>query len=539
MFCGKCGAQNNDGSKFCLRCGAAMASPMQYENQDLIAANDPAKKTALDRFVSFLKRRWMIVAPVLIVIIVGLFCLNGIIMMISPSYAVLRASKTTLALLDNRIDDSPLELFRILGESCIDGTIGTEFSYDDGYGTDVSGDLSILSSFTDNNYGLTTNISIDDENYDLTAFLNNDRLAFKSTLIDDKFYGITYDTFAADLQKFAAVADLDDDTIDALTKIIDSMNSTRKTDFKKIIVKYNDLLEQFLKDLKPVTASEQISVDGASINCKVVNYEITEDALDKLLHDFYTMLSKDKEMRDYLSSYLEMQGLSNAAVYGYLSSAEDSEELYDNMLSSLDDFVDSFKDEYSGTIKISYFVSSNKLIRFDVSGAPKVSGEKFDFEFSADFGKNPDKNNIVMNVEASDGNWFDIKLKATYQSENKSGIMTDQLKIKASSDGSNETLTLQSEWVKKTGDLTLALDASGDEFEIDGNLTFSNGGFKLVLDDLLDESFDMGSLDLIFTAHKGANISKPDYLNLDKWDEDFIDNITDAGEELSGLSYSY
>ncbi len=542
MFCGNCGAPNSDESKFCLQCGAALdqGEPVYQDT-----GSSPKIKTPENRLVQFLKKRWMIVAPAVVVIVIALLCLNSIRAALDPAYAVERAADSTFSLLEKRNDSSPLKIFSVLGNCAKNGTIGMSFSYDTGYGSDVSGDISLLSNSGKKNYGLTANLSMNGEDLDLTALLNGKRLALNSSLIDDKYYGITFDSYDSDIKKFAEAAELDDYTVQTITGIVDSLRSAVNP-AGVTLEKYGDLIERFVKDLKPATSSEQLSVGGETINCKVVAKEITEDDLDILLRDLYDMFSKDKELRDYLLSYFSNNNMSIGSLYGmfgnynydYYETAgeDDADTLYDTILDNLRDAIDSFKDAYSGKINMTYYISGNKLIRFQLSGSPKIDGEKASFDFSIDFGKNPDKDDITASITVADNDGYEYKLKATLASENKSGVQTNRLKLKTTSGGYTDSVTLKSVWTEKTGVLILSLDAGGDEYEIEGNLKYSNGGFQLVFDDLMDSS-GTGSLELAITAEKGAKIPNPSYVNLDKWDSDLISDLEDEVSDLFGYGY--
>lgn len=537
MFCSKCGTSNGETSKFCTKCGQPLGSSQPgSQNTAVLTREKPADDNKL---LQFFKKRWMVITPVVVIIAVVLLFLNSIIMMIAPTYAVMKASENTISLLSKRMDRSPLSAMQILADCGRDGTIGTDFSYSDSY-TDFSGSISLMSKLSAQNYGMAATLSVGGEDLDLTALFNRDRFAFNSSLIDDQYYGVTYDTFNQDIEAFADVAGIDDEIVTMLQSYVEHMRSSMDSDLPRMLEKYGKLTEQFVKDLKPVVSSEQVTIGGEKLGCKVVTYEITDDALDTLLEDFYALLSEDPEMREYLSSYLGAQNFALYGMYdyGYGDSDEaDGDALYDDMMDELDDAISSFKKEYSGSLNISYFISGNKLVRFEIAGEPKISGEKVEFAAYADFGKNPDKNNIEVGFEGTDEYDDEIGLKITYQSEYASNVITENIKLKASSYGDSETVTLESAWDQKTGDITIALDTGYDDYEVDGNLKIAGGGLTLTLEDILLDEYDDGYLDLTLTASKGTQIPNPSYVNLDKWDEDFLNDLMDAGQDVSDAVY--
>jgi hypothetical protein len=546
MFCGQCGAENNDGSKFCLRCGSALEQGQPvYQDTD----NQPGKVQGENPFIRFMKKRWMIVAPAAAVIVVVLIFFSSIRAALSPAYAVERAVDTTMELLEKRVEKSPLHIVGVLADSAKNGKLGLSFAYEDGYGTEAAGDISVLSNSGQKNYGLTANLSLNGQDLDLTALFNNKRVAFNSSLIDDRYYGITYETYDNDIKAFAKAAELDEYTAESITNLVDSLRSVTNPADTEFTEKYGDLIDDFFKDLKPVTMSEQISVGSETINCKVVSKEITEEDLDRLLNNLYTMFKDDNEMRDYLMTYLNNNSMNIGSLYGmfgyydygyYDNAGEtDADGVYDTILDKLRDAINSFKDAYSGKINMSYFISGDRLVRFQLGGSPEISGEKASFDLIIDLGKNPAKNDIVAEITVVDEYGYEVKLKATLASENQSGVQTNQLKIKASSNGTSESVLLKSEWTEKTGELVLSIDAGGQEYELEGNLKYTNGGFRLAFDELLDRSLGIGSLELAITAEQGVKIPNPDYLNLDKWDADLISDIENAFYDFLGINYEY
>ena len=384
MFCGNCGASNSSDSKFCQKCGMPLKTPYSPAQPEFAGENQTENAS-----VSFIKKRWMILAPTLAVLIILLLSLNSIIAAISPNYSIIMASKNTMEQLDKRLDNSSLNFLQILSECFQSGSVKAEFSYDDGYYTEADGSIILMSNYAAEEYGFVTNMSVNDTDIDLTAVFDGKRLAFQTSLIDDQFYGITYDTFIGDLDKFALEADLNEDIVDSVKELYDNLSASKNNDLTKIAEKYNELLESFVITLKPVVTTEKISSGGETVSCKVVTYPITEDDLLRLLQDFRDMMDSDDALREYYYTINEAQSMNQDYIYGY--DTMDPEEMYDDMLDDLDDIIDVIEDDYSGTINLSFYLSGNKLVRFGLSGDPEMDGDELEFEAYVDFGKNADK----------------------------------------------------------------------------------------------------------------------------------------------------
>jgi hypothetical protein len=529
MFCAKCGAENDGASRYCLKCGAFLDNP-GTDNVNGGAAG-PAENASGKKFIPFLKKRWMILTPVAVLIIVLLFSFNSILAMVSPAYAVKRASEHTLSLVGRRMENSSLGFLQILSECLRAGSVKTDFSYDDGY-TETVGSVTLLSQSAGKNYGIEADMSIDGEDFGLTALFNPERLAFRASVIDDNFYGITYATFKQDIELFADETGLDGNTVEALQELYDYLSSARKNEFKDIAEKYERFIGDFIKGLTPRKTSEQITSNGKTYNCKAVVYEITEDDLVAFLTELKDIVSGDEQLRDYLFSYFDMQNLGYSNIYddwGY--DTPDPDEIYDDLMDQFDELIDLIEDDYSGTVRATFYLSGNELIRAAVSGDPKISGSKIEFEVYIDYGKNPARDDIeiVFSGEGADGS--EMELNLTYRSEHKGNTVTDIVRLETDQGDYDSEVTFTSEWDKKTGSLNITAETDYDDFKISGNLTMDNKGFTLELEDLLDGSYSDESLDLTIAASKGVTIPNPDYVNLDKWGEDLL---ADLQEGLDG-----
>ena len=531
MFCGNCGASNSSDSKFCQKCGMPLKTPYSPAQQEYAGENQTE-----NAFISFIKKRWMILAPTLAVLIILFLSLNSIIAAISPNYSIMMASKNTMDQLDKRLDNSSLNFLQILSECFQSGSVKAEFSYDDGYYTEADGSIILMSNYAAEEYGFVTNMSVNDTDIDLTAVFDGKRLAFQTSLIDDQFYGITYDTFIGDLDKFALEADLNEDIVDSVKELYDNLSASRNNDLTKIAEKYNELLESFVITLKPVVTTEKISSGGETVSCKVVTYPITEDDLLRLLQDFRDMMDSDDALREYYYTINEAQSMNQDYIYGY--DTMDPEEMYDDMLDDLDDIIDVIEDDYSGTINLSFYLSGNKLVRFGLSGDPEMDGDELEFEAYVDFGKNADKNDIEI-VLQGETDYSEFELTISFRTVTQGNTITDSIELRMDEDGYDSTMSITTEWNRETGNFEAIIETYYDEFEISGNLTVDKDSFTFVLDDLLENAYYDPDLDLTISAQRNAEIPSPDYINLDQWGEAFVSDLEQGVANLLYQNYGY
>ena len=525
MYCGKCGTENSADSKFCLKCGSPLATPDDNVSVQPNAEPSPSE----NKFVSFLKRRWMILAPALALLIVFLLCLNSIIAAISPSYAVLRATKNTMVELNKRLESSSLNFLTVLGECLQDGAVETQFSYDDGYYTQADGSIMLLNKSASKEYGLVTSLTINNVNVDVTALFSGKRIAIQTSLMDDQYYGITYDSFKSDLDQFARVADLDDELVDSLKEFFDYMLASQDNDITGMTAKYNKLFQSFIGELKPTVTSEKIKSGRNTVSCKVVTYQITDEDIIRLLRDLQVMLADDEDMRDYVCTVIEAQSINK----GYqFDNYESTDDLYDDLLGGVDEAIDTMEDEMTGAIAISYYLSGNTLVRWGLSGDPEIDNEKLEFECTIDFGKHPATNDIecVFNAEDDYGSEYEVEL--TFRTATQGDTITNAIELSADEDGYNNTVSFVTEWNRKTGFFETTIETDYDDYVIRGNLIFDKGGFKLILDDILDDFYAGANLELTFIAHKTVSIPDPQYVNMDQWDDDFLDDLEEGFEDL-------
>ena len=78
MYCSKCGAENNDNSKYCLQCGEAL---IKYDNNNIQSENTSQNAALSDEGYAFLSRvyrknkRWAWIIIISLIVIIGIYCI--------------------------------------------------------------------------------------------------------------------------------------------------------------------------------------------------------------------------------------------------------------------------------------------------------------------------------------------------------------------------------------------------------------------------------------------------------------------------------
>ena len=558
MFCYKCGTQLPDGTVFCANCGApqqaaqqpiqqpeqqpvqqpgpAYAQPVQpsyppeqayhpptdlYTNQPGAPAQTPYMNAQEGDAANDVKTKskgmqwWKIAVPIAAVIIAAA-AVYYFFFLRNPVNIVNKALSNMSGEVKQRIDNTPLKAFGLLMDTFKDGTVTVNFNYEDTwFGDETSGSVSISSVAEAREFAITGDFKQydgywdEEHKIDFEAFINKDRAAFGSRLVDNNYYGFKYSTFRDDIRDFGDIVGLDDETMDMLSDYIEMFadmldQKASKNDSES---KYIGIMTDFYKKCEQTTEKVEIDSGGNSVKATKADIVITKEAILTLLNGFYDQLDKDEDVRemfDALYSSYYMVGMN-----------------YNSMMRELSSLIDDFDEYYSdsSTITLSFFIGNgDRLLRFELNTNIRFDGERIRIGASVDFGASA-TDRWVFRVDAG-GNSARINWDYKERSNNIENSITITI--------DSESVTLMSVYSPSRGDFTLSVEYDyGRTEEISGTLRENSDGFTLSFDNFLDPDNDE-SFTLEIEGVKGANIKQIDYINIDKWDEDLIEKLADA-----------
>ena len=454
-----------------------------------------------------------------------------------------------------RIEGTPLKALTMLADPLQDGSIAVDFSYADPFfGMDVSGMLSLYSNLNDNSFALITEVLVPFiGNLDLSVFLNEERIALQTSILDDNFYGIRFSTLEQDFQTFAAAANLDPFIVEDITMFLTEMELALAAlevyaatytydldDFDYLIPYFEPFAELFREFFDSLEVRRtNVTVGERNVNAVRYSYTAAFEMSLKFLEDF-TVLVED----------LDMEGLVRETFYAFREQLEAqaellqddtfAEQMFDEVIDEavwealeiqrelvlelreqIEDFRQEQRDGYRHNPGIMYvYIDNNgRLLRLFLV-------EEDSIEITLDFGTSvydPWYFDIIT-LE----NWDDdpIALRLDWEFESEDNLMVNRISMDGRGIDGIGSASVVSEWNPSTGDFTKWVEMGGWQMgSIEGNFTVQGGEFELRFSDI---DVDGALLSVGITTALGANIPEIDFINMDRWDAALVDRVQDS-----------
>lgn len=553
LFCNKCGKSVAEGTRFCPGCGNPMASPevpaqpqqayvppqeptyappqpyvppqqtyeppqpayagySDYQSPDPepgYSAPEPPPKKKPNKLL-------VIGAPILAVVLIAAGVLAFILFRATPLVAATRALSNLDAEITERIDTTPLKALTMLPDLMEDGSIRAEFTYSDMYTDEYKGNIKLNSNTTDRDFGVEFNLSAGRDSLDFEAFINKERLAVGSSLLDNNYYGFKYGTFRRDVRSFGELIGLDDKTMNDLADIIDMVNelmNMEEADAKQREV-YSKPMTKFFNSCEITSEREKIDSGGSSVNSTKIEIAFTEEALFTMLND-YIELFEDEDVLTQYTKILDKDFLRD----GFM----DLNNEYNRAMKELKDQLRDFERRLSGDISITMFVGSrNRLLRAEINADMRYEKERVRIKATFDFGASAqDRWTVNLSVSLDNDR---ISFKGVWDYRERSNSIENTITL---TPDNGEPLVLKSTWSPDRGNFTLSYNDGWNENELSGVFTTSDKGFRLSFDNLWDANTNYLErvLKLDIRAETGAQSKRVDFINIDRWDEVFLERI--------------
>ena len=505
MFCFQCGHSLPERARYCPQCGAAQRVDIPPPVNFGFAAQPPPARNK-----SSVKHFLMVVIPVAVLLLLAGVVFFVFFRDVSPLLTVNRALNNLYAEAAERVDATPLKALGMLSDTLKDGSVAIDFNYRDSWdGDEVSGTVLFLSKMEERDFALVADLSGYGQNIDFEARMDKERIAFRSKLFDDKFYGLTYGTFREDIRPFGELIRLDDEMMDSISDAVDALNEALNKDasvFDTYPEQYSDLLNVFFNNCVMTSGKSRIESGGASVRCTKVSFTITEDALFSLANDLYQLLENDETIRDYF--YFSDSPLPGGIPGGMA---------YDELMEAFNESIREFESSYSGEIILSFYVGrGDRMLRFEIDADISYDGDSVSIRTAFDFGtQSPDT--WVLDISIT-GHNDDSSIKIVWYYLELAGCLENTLTVVLDE---SDQITLTSFWLPDVGDFSLSYvngDGNGDQVVVTGTFLAAGDGFRLIFKDLFTPN-DERSLTFEIAAVSGAEINQIEFINLDLWGE--------------------
>ena len=539
-YCDQCGSPLEENANFCIICGAKQPLSVIQENEQVslqeaegvmpvIQACQPQNYAGPHEETSPPPKKGLglllkIGIPVVAVILIAIVVI----------FLVVRASPlatTGIALLNleseftQRIDSTPLRAITLATEKLENGTVAANFDYSDRW-SNIEATATITSNSRNREHSLE--VEVDDGRNIITAeaFLNRNRLAVGSSLVDDNFYGITFSTFREDIRNFGREVGMDRNTMDMLADMVELLEMAMNADDidDTILKPYIQLLTDFVMNTDPESERTQLQVGDESINVRRIRYVITAEDIAALLSDIVEMMQTDSELRDLYESLTD--SMISSSSFGWRLFGAWAAPSYSEIMRTLRDAVRSFEEEISGDISISFYIGNhNRLMRMETEVDLRYDGSRARMTIVCDFGTSAHAVWVFTITTNIDGNRTSNEIVWDY--DIRSARVINTITITTGDSQQENARVLISDWSKETGRFILSYDSRDSAGTLEGTFTYDENGFSLAFDGSPSGFFER-QLDIEITGTTENQVRSIDFINIDEWTNSILDAIEDA-----------
>lgn len=367
------------------------------------------------------------------------------------------------------------------------------------------------SSYHVNLLGLTTDIS---------TYLDGDCVVFSSNLLGEENYGITFATYGSDLTAAGFDKTLSADTLAKLNDYVNELNAvypssnSRSAGFELPSIEAPDWVRTvlaYLGELEFTSSDTVMILDGQETNCSAITTQMDSRYAANMFLDALKTVSSNVFLASSLYSDDE---------------AEATPELQEKL--------EYYRDQTEGNVTVSAIIHKGALVAVDLEwvfaenkGLLPINDKE---QMTLNLGADPSTSAWNLTLQETKGQ---SNISTTYslsftddfyhltelKSENNSTVQTD---LKLRWDEASGLITLDMN--KLSGTNALSASTSGTILRDNNRVSINIAGlydfFKIAnLPDFL-QGIDLGlvsdaSVVAVFSADTA--ITKPEYINLDKW----------------------
>lgn len=558
MYCTECGSKLLENAAFCSSCGAALnaktphATPATQETQPAPTAQEVQAAPAVQEFQFTPAVQEIQATPVaqeiqatpnkhrprkalrfgILGLVLAAFAVGGfyVYSLIAPALALGNAMSGFAEEVNQRLDASPLAAFRMLNEASQDGVISGSFDFWyewDNFREGGSVRLDLHSNRAANEYALLGSFQIRDDwseldlSTDFQIHLSPQRAAFGLGLFDNQLYGFNFPTFRQDFHNFGRLIGLDEFMINQISDAVASLEEFLQPaaqNAENRWQQYIDLVSAFFRDNMGQAQDITIMQNNHPITVSRHEIIITRHLIASLLEDFHRLLSNDHQLRSMFDS---------------------TPGMFDDMLWELRMEIDELRNpgpwspEIPDMIIAMYVGTGQRLSRLTFF----VEDRYETTEFTLDLGTSV-FDTWTLDVAIED-RWSYIQWGGEIRHESHRFIWeffdagaeyVNRFTMMLHIGRWDDNIALILRWNPSTGRFVFEYrDDWSSQTLFEGNFTKSNGGFNLAFE------YDSGwgeTMNFRLSARPGANIPRPSFIGVERWDQALLDRLEQQFDEL-------
>ena len=424
---------------------------------------------------------------------------------------------------------SPMQALSALGRSLVAGQTSAALELSDGQTTaHLQADL--CTDLAAGEASLTGSVAANGEMYDLTAYLSRETGAFRSGLIGEDWYGVTWDTLLDDLSDSIFVRDgsLSQDDIDELRDQLAQAgglgDALGALDFSGLDWK------KYASVLFSAAPGVTSGTDETGRTYLTVSLDMADSV--GIAADLLETAAADAALRELLASVCDMTGDADTAA-----------ELRADWASTLQDAADELRSAYvSGTIDLTICTRDGYVDSIRVSGAPSVDGETMTIDYTVSYAYDDGAlSRIGLDATVRDDvQGMDSTVRIGYRVAPEGDRYASDIAFSVTDGvyGGTTSGVLSTVWDRRTGELVLSVDAGGEVISTESvlplTLTGDGDGAELTCD--LSALMEMDAK-LTLAAYPGKSfVERPKkFIGIADWDEDTLERFEQAAEQFEAL----
>lgn len=420
---------------------------------------------------------------------------------------------------------SPMQALSALGRSLVAGQTSAALELSDGQTTaHLQADL--CTDLAAGEASLTGSIATNGEMYDLTAYLSRETGAFRSGLIGEDWYGVTWATLLDDLSDSIFVRDgsLSQDDIDELRSQLAQAGTLGESlgalDFSGLDWK------KYASVLFSAAPGVTSGTDETGRTYLTVSLDMADSV--GIAADLLETAAADAALRELLASVCDMTG-----------DAESAADMRAGWEEALYDAADELRTAaVSGTVDLTVYTRDGYVDAIRVSGEPGVDGEtlSFDYLLSLEY-EDGALSRLDAELSVDDGR-DKSSVRFGYRAAPENDRFASQITYTLMDGDIVSSTMLTTEWDRTTGELILTLDADGEVISTESllplTLTGDGDGAELKCD--LSALMEVDAK-LTLCAYPGKSfVERPKkFIGIADWDEDTLERFKQAAEQFEAL----
>ena len=424
---------------------------------------------------------------------------------------------------------SPMQALSVLGQALMAGQTSAALELSDGAeSAHIQADL--CTDLAAGEASLTGSIATNGEMYDLTAYLSRETGAFRSGLIGEDWYGVTWDTLLDDLSDSIFVRDgyLSQDDLDELRSQLAQAGGLGESlgalDFSGLDWK------KYASVLFSAAPGVTSGTDETGRTYLTVSLDMADSV--GIAADLLETAAADAALRELLASVCDMTGDAEAAA-----------ELRADWASTLQDAADELRSTYvSGTIDLTICTRDGYVDSIRVSGAPSVDGETMTIDYTVSYAYDDGAlSRIGLDATVRDDvQGMDSTVRIGYRVAPEGDRYASDIAFSVTDGvyGGTTSGVLSTVWDRKTGELTFSVESDGEVISTESvlplTLTGDGDGAELKCD--LSALMGMDA-ELTLCAYPGKSfVERPKkFIGIADWDEDTLERFEQAAEQFEAL----